>query len=99
MRFFIEGYNTNYAAFTNLNPRLWHHYVGVWDANIYLYVDGVRGTVTDTYAGSITATNPLYIGIVGQDNYNWQGLTDDVRIYNRGLSQEEVRTLYRMGGN
>jgi Concanavalin A-like lectin/glucanases superfamily len=101
MRFFVEGYSTNYAAFTNLNPQVWHHYVGVWDGNnIYLYVDGVRGSVTDTYSGAISITNPLYIGSVdGQSSYDWQGPVDEVRIYNRALSPKEIITLYKMGSN
>ncbi len=101
MRFFIQGYDSNYALFSNLNPRLWHHYVGVWDGtNIYLYVDGVRGGTTDTYTGSITATDyPMVIGAIEADiYYNWDGLVDEVRVYNRALSPKEIIALYKMGG-
>lgn len=101
MNFFIEGYSTNSANFTGLNPRVWHHYVGVWDGtNIYIYVDGVRGSVTDTYTGSMTTSNLLMtIGSIEPDvYYNWNGPIDDVRVYNRALSQKEVQTLYKMGG-
>jgi hypothetical protein len=100
MNFFIEGYSTNSANFTGLNPRVWHHYVGVWDGtNIYIYVDGVRGSVTDTYTGSMTTSNLLMtIGSIEPDvYYNWNGPIDDVRVYNRALSDKEIITLYKMG--
>jgi Concanavalin A-like lectin/glucanases superfamily len=29
--------------------------------------------------------------------YQWQGKLDDVRIYNRALSADEVKRLYNMG--
>jgi uncharacterized protein (TIGR02145 family) len=99
MRFFIQGYSTNYAAFTGLNPRVWHHYVGVWDGTtIYIYVDGIQGGTTDTYSGSITTLDPMHIGIVGHTAYNWQGPVDEVRVYNRALSQKEIITLFKAGG-
>ena len=38
-----------------------------------------------------------FIGNNSGTNYHFQGLIDDVRIYDRALSAEEVQTLYNLG--
>jgi N-acetylneuraminic acid mutarotase len=50
------------------------------------------------------ATNPNGISLIGAyalnsigNNYFFNGLIDDVRIYNRALSAEEVQALYNLG--
>jgi hypothetical protein len=60
----------------------------------YLYLDG-EIDATEENSGEITvSTFPLYIG----DNSSatgrfWNGLIDDVQIYNRPLTQEEVQIV------
>lgn len=98
IRFFVEGYATNVAAKTSIAPTNWTHYVGTWDGStVQVYVNGVAGT-SDSYSGSITATNQFNIGRVGgTNNYNLNGQIDDVRFYNRALSASEVTALYNLG--
>jgi hypothetical protein len=39
------------------------------------------------------------IGTVpNQENYGWNGIIDDIRVYNRALSDAEVQALYHEGG-
>ena len=96
VRFFIEGYNTNFAKKTSIAPTNWTHYVGTWDgATVQVYVNGVAGT-SDAYAGAITTTNPFEIGRLGTNTYNHNGQIDDVRFYSRALSASEVLALYNL---
>jgi hypothetical protein len=49
--------------------------------------------------GSVNSTaSPIYIGVdfPGSDNY-YQGILDEIRIYNRVLTEDEIRALYEMG--
>ncbi len=80
----------------------WYHCVGTYDGvNIKVYVNGELKN-TGNYPGSITwATSLLNIG---RDPIRpteaarmWNGLIDDVRIYNRALSTGEVLNLYNAG--
>ena len=57
-----------------------------------LYVNGTM-VATRAATGAIqTTTNPLWIG--GNQPYGeyFRGLIDEVRVYNRALSQAEVQT-------
>lgn len=88
-----------------INDGEWHHLVGVRDSNsLRLYVDGVAMTPTDiTGSGDIDDTEGLTFGATnngegGRGNGQWfDGLIDEVRIYNRALSADEALQLYRLG--
>lgn len=98
VRFFIEGFSTN-VAFATIAPTNWNHIVGTWGGStVRIYVNGVEGT-SDAYAGSMTAgANPLEIGRLGSNAFNFIGPIDDTRIYSRALSAAEIQTLYAENG-
>jgi len=83
----------------------WHHLVGTLnrDTNLLsLYIDNVFKDDTDASAigGIDLSGNAFYIGARnsrGADASHFPGLIDDVRIYNRALSADEVKRLYNMG--
>ncbi len=91
------------SNFTSGVPLGWHHIVATSAAGgVYtLYVDGVvnQGGTAPSTVGVFTAnTTTLYIGQRGDGGSTYTpGVLDDVRIYNRALSNEEVRRLYLMG--
>ena len=83
-----------------LNDNQWHHVAGTMaksgDDYIYsIYVDGqLDGTVTN--ATGLTATTLGWaIGARYDGTWNYQGLIDDVRIFNHALTPAEVRKLYK----
>jgi hypothetical protein len=76
----------------------WSYVSAVFDdaANSFrLYLDG-NLLATQTEPGSLLAnTEPLVFGQTGCGscgNERWQGLMDEIRIYNRALSQTEIQT-------
>ena len=82
----------------------WHHVVGVYNNDAgSIYVDGVLQTVTASGGAlnSVTVTSGTRTTWIGRtsypgvnaDIYHFNGSIDDVRIYNRALSQAEVTTL------
>lgn len=94
VNFFIEHYANNVASST-ISPTQWNHIVGTWDGTtISIYVNGVLGGTTDTYTGSLSDHNNIEIGRLMGNSYNINGQVDDLRIYNRGLSHNEVLSLY-----
>jgi len=82
----------------NKNDGNWHHAVGVYDGtNAYIYVDGV---LKATQGGSgINSSNDVsfYIGMgsagAGAISY-FNGLIDEVAIYNRALTPAEITDIY-----
>jgi beta-galactosidase len=74
---------------------VWHHLAGTYNGSqIKLYVDGELKDTND-YVGSIPSeTNNVNLGTSSDFTDRWyEGLLDDVRIYSRALSQEEVASL------
>jgi hypothetical protein len=86
----------------NVQTTDWQHLVFTWRSGepIKLYIDGVVDTLSYVGApvsGSITGTSKVRIGAGPGDNrtggVGWDGYIDDVRIYNRPLTQTEITTL------
>jgi hypothetical protein len=92
------------TADTAVNDGNWHHIIAVHKnamaANTKIYIDGVAQsmTVNDDDAGDIVGSTSLQIGARDGANYPFSGSIDEVRIYNRALSAEEVRYHYNKGG-
>ncbi len=82
---------------TGIEDGRWHHILGTYDGEkMRLYVDGLLdGTVPAS--GSIRANDfEVCIGQSAQNllNRQWNGLTADVRVYDRALSSGEVIELF-----
>jgi hypothetical protein len=79
-----------------LAAEVWYHIAATYDGHYHrLYVDGL---LQDTREGSLSThrEEPLYLGRKGSEEpgFNFRGALDDVRIYNRPLSSEEIVRLY-----
>jgi hypothetical protein len=79
----------------SVNDGQWHHIVGIYDGSkMYLIIDGEMDS-SQSASGRINTNNhPVYIGENSENTSRyWNGLIDDVRIYNYALSKEEVAAL------
>jgi subtilisin family serine protease len=86
---------------TTVTNNEWHHVVAVRDTvedKVYLYLDGTSDAtpVTDNTIESLATSRSLEIAR-GAGVYYYTGKIDDVRIYDRALSAEEVQQLYEEG--
>jgi PGF-CTERM protein/uncharacterized repeat protein (TIGR01451 family) len=82
------------------NDGKWHHLVGTYDRNAgsnnrKLYVDGDEVN-SDTQTLVIPLDNVrLGLGVWGHESgYYWKGKIDKIRIYNRALTVDEIKTHY-----
>jgi len=93
---FYRGGGTDSKSTSTINDGEWHLVVGTYDgADKRIYVD--LGAAEDTDGGA--ANNPLsdesWIGgrkLTGA--WYWDDEIDEVRIYNRALSQDEIEAIY-----
>jgi len=90
------------ANSSNVNDDLWHHVVGTYDGSyLRVYLDGQLDNTP--YAFSDTLQNTGTLQIVGNNHWGggflWAGNVDEVRFYNRALSQDEITDLYGTGGD
>ena len=86
------------SGITAVDNNQWHHAVGVRNGDtITIYIDGVQeGTATGVSAYNISNATTFFVGAygTGAGQANWNGLIDDVRVYNRALSATEIQALY-----
>ena len=79
----------------------WHHVVLTKSGNEYsLYVDGLLEDFNTSNTIMVATDTPLVIGCWVRDIGNtahFNGVIDEVRIYNRALSEVEVNELYSEG--
>jgi hypothetical protein len=85
---------------TKLETGQFYHAVAVYDgSNFLIYMNGQQDAAS-TFSGKILKTSfDLTIGQVLPNNnqYNFQGVLEDIRVYNRALSAMEVSNLYHFG--
>lgn len=81
-----------------LSPNVWTHVACSVDGTetMRCYKDGVTDSVTKqrTILGAVADDNSTYVGRVSGSSAPFLGEIDDVRIYNRALSANEIQTLY-----
>jgi len=79
----------------------WHHVAATYDGStVDLYVDGDRRRSVSGGFGSITESDARrQIGGDATDGRHYDGRLDALRIYNRSLSEGEVRSLYNATTN
>jgi hypothetical protein len=73
----------------------WHHVTGTYDgADVKIYLDGALDASAPTTVPIGISTTNLFIGLNPEsDGTFWDGLIDEVMIYQRALSEEEVLYL------
>jgi len=87
---------------TSISDGNWHHVVVTFDrdGDGIIYIDGQLDVTRDISAqsGSLATAMDLYIGRISySDSFHFNGDLDDVRIYKKVLSPEEVTQLYNSG--
>lgn len=85
---------------------VWQHVVLTWDdsasaVNVHIYINGQEPTyqTSDNGVGIVRSDALIDLNIGNDDGgtSTFDGLIDEVRIYNRVLSADEIKRLYNMG--
>lgn len=72
----------------------WHLVTGTFDgATAKLYVDNAV-VASDTFTAPPPTSYHLHIGGTGSNGYAWNGAMDEVRLYNRALTDAEVSDIF-----
>jgi len=93
-----DGAGGHEAVIARVDPseflNTWHHIAGVYDGSrMRLFIDGVDVASKNYSATPNRADIPLYIGTGDGEAYTFNGIIDDVRIYDRTLDDAEIRAL------
>jgi len=92
------GNGASVTSRSAVNDGSWHHIVAYYDSSITLYIDG---SFERRYGNSAYSKTHASI-LVGVNRYNglrqwFAGQLDDIRIYNRALSEPEIEQLFLQG--
>jgi len=81
------------GAMGSVKDNNWHYVVGTWDGKaVYTYIDGELNSKRDCGGGKLEkGSGDLYIGSRGGTERFLMGLIDEVKIYNRALSNDEIK--------
>jgi hypothetical protein len=80
------------------NTSVWKHFVGSYDGSkMRLYFDGELIGENSVSVTLSTQNNELIIGSNGGNQRFFDGLIDDVRIYDRALTPLEIEKLFHRG--
>jgi hypothetical protein len=82
---------------SNIPLNTWTHIAGTYDgSNLRLYVNGVLVKTTAHSGPMFGSMGPLRIGgssvVTSIGKQFFKGLIDEIRVYNRALSQTEIQT-------
>jgi hypothetical protein len=98
-RIFSGGYHSITTPVTAAFNGVWHHLAGTYDgAALKLYVDGEM-KASAVYAGVINKDNSYYLNFGrnsqgdGANRWWYAGGMDDVRLYHRALTVEELQKM------
>ena len=81
-----------------VNDDQWHFVVGVYDDNHDVVKHYVDGMLVSSYPEINSLPDyhiPLIIGDENNHLYAFDGVIDEVRLYNQALSDAEIRALWR----
>jgi len=100
VNFAANGVSTDLSCNKSVNDEQWHHVAAVYDGtNIYMYVDGLLDA-TKPASGLINQNHdPVLLGANPEspNPYYFNGLVDEVTLYNRALSAQEIQNIYESG--
>lgn len=92
---------------TGFNDGMWHQVVATWDGDVAggvsganIYIDGSNealATVADTLTGTIVNTSPVQFGARDTFTFDFEGILDDVAIYNKELTSGDITAIYSSG--
>lgn len=94
LHFYLSSVYESASGYIAAN--IWQHVGVVRSAGtVTLYKNGVAHTSTSSQSGSIDAPGYAYISSYGSGGaHSFKGAIDDIRIYNKALTTEEILRLY-----
>ena len=71
----------------------WVHVVQLWDGKkLSIYINGIFDSAVPAEGSLTSGDSPIFIGRL--DNHFVKGDMDNIRVYNRALTEEQVKALY-----
>ena len=94
-----------FSVFSNdiIPDNTWTHVLGVLKGtDVFIYINGVKQTETETFTGTLyppqSTNGEINIGKQGSyNNFYFNGKISNPAVFDRGLSENEILTIYNGG--
>lgn len=99
LAFFDSSSSNSLVSNSAVADNNWHHIVAQNDGtSTSLYIDGIfqNSHIEPLFTGNGSLNNKLYLGRTVLNSEQYQGLLNDLRIYDRTLSDCEIDSLYQI---
>ncbi len=84
---------------TSVNDGYWHHVVFLRDDKLHLFVDGVEDAIPAVHGNrDIDHNLDIYLGANTEMGYYFSGIMDELYVFHRALSVEEIKENYEAFG-
>ena len=99
INFYPDIHNSYYLSGSALERNEWHFVAASWDGStVKIHINNSL-TTTGANSGPLEISNTrLVIGNAPTRDRSFDGAIDDIRIYNRALTVDEIAELYAEGG-
>jgi hypothetical protein len=97
---FYDGGTKEFEFDPDLQTEIWYHIAATFNNaadSVRVYLNGAEVDSWSTGDEPLTNTEDLYIGRSQYAGEYWDGMLDDLRIYNRVLEPSEIQALYDAG--
>lgn len=94
---YVNEYSAYSACKTFGTGSTWTMVTATYDGSVLsLYLNGTLAKTSEFSTSIATNSVPLAIGMTHYSSYPWDGNIDEVLVYNRSLSPEQVTALYNL---
>jgi hypothetical protein len=100
LNFYVSVNNTHQGVLSTyvMTTGVWHMVTGTYDgSHVRVYIDGSEKDSTELSGTMDNNSEPLSVGCLSANGATqdfFDGLIDEVRVYNRALSADEIKGLY-----
>ena len=99
----VQGSNYVDSVSSNLNDNTWRYFTFVRNGTtLYLYINGILDNSRPVSSINVNTGQPFVLGANSVANPSAQDLTgghmDELQMWNRALTADEINTLYLNGG-
>ncbi len=101
IEFYHEGAEGLRLTANRIDDDQWHHIVATWDVEdvVKLYVDGIEKRSAPHDGNPFVFSDKLRFGRSGKNERYFDGLMDEVKLYNSVLAASDVQNLFADGDN
>jgi hypothetical protein len=95
LEFSFDGISTTHASNSRITKNAWNHIAVTYDSiQVRIFINGVLDYQASETTAMPTNTASLFIGTSGTTSPDFEGQIDELRIYNRALSVQEIQNLF-----